>query len=149
MRESIQSFIITYDVSCRFLHRFPLSNWGSTLLFLVCSEVLLGVDRSFCQMIDHLVKVLFSLSITYLLFSSSNLYYYSWKILVLLLQFSLYLYWWAYSCKEKFSLLFIYSFIRSFICLPTYLFIIKMDSWIPIFFKFSVFVFQYCLYFSA
>lgn len=45
--ESIQSFIVKYDVKCNFLE-MPVPGEGSFLLFQVCREFLTGLGIEFC-----------------------------------------------------------------------------------------------------
>ena len=55
--ESIQSFTIKFDVRCDFFHRYPFSNWKSSILFLVCVSVLSWKSVGICHMLFlHLLR---------------------------------------------------------------------------------------------
>ena len=75
-----------------------------------------GLSAPYCRIdFDHLVKVLFSLSTMYFLFSSCNPYYYSWNIFIFLLHLlSVRIFPPPLSVRKVLP----YSFIHSFIHLP-------------------------------
>ena len=57
-KENIQSFIIRFNAYCGFLIDAFISDWGNSLLFLVCWECFLVVDVGFCNVVSVFTKII-------------------------------------------------------------------------------------------